>query len=86
MKHLLASAAVAGLMSLAPAAVHAAPGVTAAPSVPSAPIVLAEGGCGPGGFRDRFGQCVFRRPPPRPIYRGCPRFAHPTPYGCRPNY
>ena len=86
MKHLLAGLAVATLMSLAPVAAQAAPGVTAAPSVSSAPLVLAEGGCGPGGFRDRYGRCVARRPYPAPGYRACPRHTHPTPYGCRPNY
>ena len=52
------------------------------PTQRDAAIVLVDGGCGPGGFRDRFGYCR-----PKPIYRRfCPPGFHGTPYGCRPNY
>jgi hypothetical protein len=51
------------------------------------PIVKVEGGCGPGGHRDRFGYCRPNYPPPPPpAYYGCPPYTHPTPYGCRRNY
>ena len=87
MKHLLAGAALSTLISLAPVAAQAAPGVTAAaPMSSSAAIVLAAEGCGPGGFRDRFGRCFYRRPGPPPFRRFCPPGTHPTPYGCRRNF
>lgn len=47
------------------------------------PIIKVEGGCGPGGHRDRFGYCRpngYYAPPPR--YYRCPPYTHPTPYGC----
>ena len=83
MKHLLAVAAIAGLASLGSVAAHAAPGVSPMPSAvtASSDIDLVAQGCGPGGFRDRFGRCVGR-----PVYRRCPPGLHPTPRGCRPNY
>ncbi len=52
-----------------------------APPQLSGSIVQVDGGCGPGGFRDRFGRCV-----PKRRYYGCPPGTHPTPYGCRRNY
>ena len=62
------------------------PGATA----PAGGIVLVDGGCGPGGFRDYYGYCRPKRiyappPPPRRFY-GCPYGFRPTPYGCRPLY
>ncbi len=57
-----------------------------AATLPGGPaLTLVEGGCGPGGFRDRFGYCRPRRGPP-PRYYGCRPGMHPTPYGCRPNF
>ena len=51
-------------------------------------ITRVEGGCGPGGHRTPYGNCVpngvYARPP---VYRGCPYGYHMNPYGhCRPNY
>ena len=64
-------------------AVRAAP-VAAGRIAPGAGIVLVEGGCGPGGHRDRFGYCRPNYVPPPRYYR-CPPYYHPTPYGCRPD-
>jgi hypothetical protein len=62
-------------------------GAFAAPMAASAarldgPIIRVEGGCGPGGHRDHWGNC---RPNYYPHPRPCPPYMHPTPYGCRPN-
>ncbi len=46
-------------------------------------ITQVAGGCGPGGFRDRFGVCRPRGY--RPVYRRCPPRMHMTPVGCRWN-
>lgn len=69
MRHLLAFTILTGVLTLgSTVAVQAAPGMSAispASSAASADIVLVSGGCGPRGFRDRFGRCHARRPPPR---------------------
>lgn len=85
MRHLLAFTVVATLgMSMAGGAQAASPASARMLSVPaSGAIELVSGGCGPGGFRDRFGYC---RPIRGPVYRGCPPGFHPTPYGCRRNF
>ena len=53
---------------------------------PSGGIILVDGGCGPGGFRDYYGYCRPKRfyAPPPPRYFRCPYGFRPTPYGCRP--
>ncbi len=86
MKHLFALTLAAGIglagVSEARAATPSAlPQVTAPASVQ-----LVSGGCGPRGFRDRYGRCrpIGYVPPPR--YRRCPPGLHPTPYGCRRNF
>lgn len=85
MKHLLAVSLLTGLMSLGTVtAAQAMPGVGPVPAVGAGNITLIAQGCGPGGFRDRFGRCFYRRPPP--FRRFCPPGTHPTPVGCRPNY
>ena len=101
MRRFLATLVIAGGCLGAAAAAHAAPVVLVpvaavpgafvpaviAPGVAIAPgIVLVEGGCGPYGFRDRFGYCRSRRFVPQPRFYGCRPGTHPTPYGCRPNY
>ena len=88
MKHLLAVAALSGLMSLgAISQAQAAPafGPHAVVSSGNVDITLVAQGCGPGGVRGRYGRCVYRRPPPPPMRR-CPPGMHPTPGGCRPNF
>ena len=84
MKRVLATLIIAGACFGSVSAAQAAnglAGLSAAPTV-DASITLVSGGCGPGGFRDRFGYC-------RPRFaraRFCPPYTHPTPYGCRRNY
>jgi hypothetical protein len=78
----LAIVATVGLAAANEAQAMAAFGV---PQTDGSSIQLVSGGCGPGGFRDRFGYCRPRGyypPPPR----RCPPYTHPTPYGCRRNY
>ncbi len=56
----------------------------------SSGITRVEGGCGPGGHRTPYGNCVpngYGYGYGRPVYRGCPPGYHLNPYGrCRPNY
>ena len=85
MRTLLAAAMFVGVgfAGITSSQAMSAPGLVAPPS---AAIVKVEGGCGPGGFRDRYGVCrpkgyVYRRP----VYRACPPRMHMTRYGCRWN-
>lgn len=82
MKHIIVAAIMSASCLTGFSAVAATALSAAAPA--TSPIVLVDGGCGPGGFRDRNGYC---RPKtyayPR---RYCGPGFHPTPYGCRPNF
>lgn len=82
MKHILVAAFISASCLTGFSAMAATE--LSAPLPASSAIVLVDGGCGPGGFRDRFGYC---RPKPRGYYRRfCGPGFHPTPYGCRPNF
>ena len=87
MSRLLAAAILAGSclgLGFGATPAQAASALPAFQGTVSPSITLVEGGCGPGGFRDRFGYCHPRRVFQR--YVGCRPGFHPTPYGCRPNY
>ncbi len=81
------AAIVLGACIALPGAAQSAEGqpIRPVPTQAASLLTLVDGGCGgPQFFRDRFGYCRPKGPPPR--YYGCRPGFHPTPYGCRPNY
>ena len=50
---------VVAVSSVVPAS--ALPGIPTATGADQSMIVPVSGGCGPRGFRDRFGRCVYPR-------------------------
>lgn len=63
MIRILPTVAVALSLSFtALAAVHAAPAAPLAATQATSDVILVEGGCGPGNFRDRFGRCRLGGP------------------------
>jgi hypothetical protein len=83
MRTLLATVMFVGVGLAGISASHAMPAASAFLPQSSA-ITQVEGGCGPGGFRDRYGVCRPRGWHPAP-YRRCPPRMHMTPHGCRWN-
>jgi hypothetical protein len=84
MRTLLAAAMFVGmgLAGLSSSQAMSAPGMVLPQS---GAITQVAGGCGPGGFRDRFGVCRPKGYVYRPHVRRCPPRMHWTPVGCRWN-
>ena len=86
MKSVLVASLVAGLFSAGTSETAAAANFSV--QVPAnRGLLLVEGGCGDGRFRDRYGYCHQRfYASPGAYYRRCPPGLHMTLYGCRLNY